>query len=307
MTRRLEELEARIHTMLPPMYQQTYKDVSSVSMGSASMKYGSDGLVRWRDMWGSFCDLAMAGGPPHRGTLLEPGTLADIEAMPDQNTAVMKEIGRGIGLVTGMYVEPSPVSGWIVTHCSSSAMASWLARAVTMENVWAHSEGNTLCLPASPAYRIEKEIKNVITSVAKTAHYWFEHIPAQQQVAIGDLLDRMEDEALLLQPDPRVSSNSETMKAHGAALSAGLLQRLGIRSTPRRCGRWLGLGVEDVAVAITMMRLLVVGNVLARREGAVVFVPLNASTDPSGEATVARIVTAYASATAVDGASQRST
>jgi len=30
-------------------------------------------------------------------------------------------------------------------------------------------------LPAGPAFRLDKEIKNVITVVAKTHHYWTEH------------------------------------------------------------------------------------------------------------------------------------
>jgi hypothetical protein len=38
-----------------------------------------------------------------------------------------------------------------------------------------------------------------------------------------------------------------------------------------------------------MMRAMVVSNVLSRREGTVLFVPLNPETDPNGE-TVARSV-----------------
>ncbi len=33
-------------------------------------------------MWGSFCDLAMAGGPPHKGKLLETGSRNYILAEP---------------------------------------------------------------------------------------------------------------------------------------------------------------------------------------------------------------------------------
>jgi hypothetical protein len=32
-----------------------------------------------------------------------------------------------------------------------------------------------LLLPAGPAFQLEKEIKNVITVLAKTFHYWTEH------------------------------------------------------------------------------------------------------------------------------------
>ena len=54
-------------------------------------------------------------------------------------------------------------------------MAVWLLRAIVVENVSVRREGATLFLPAGPGYRVEKEIKNVITAVAKTHHYWAEH------------------------------------------------------------------------------------------------------------------------------------
>ena len=71
--RALEALDARLRTLLPEEYRDVYEDVQPISMGSAGLKYDADGQVAWDQMWGSFCDLAMAGGPPHKGTLLEPG------------------------------------------------------------------------------------------------------------------------------------------------------------------------------------------------------------------------------------------
>ena len=82
-----ELLEARLKTLLPEEYQDSYEDVQPVSMGSAGLKYGRDGRVAWNEIWGSFCDLAMAGGPPHRGTLLEPATKAEI----NQTAGVIKK------------------------------------------------------------------------------------------------------------------------------------------------------------------------------------------------------------------------
>ena len=79
----IEELEVRLKTILPEQYQDCYEDVQPVSMGSATLKYGSDGKVAWDDIWETFCDLAMAGGPPHKGALLEPGSQAAIDAQPD--------------------------------------------------------------------------------------------------------------------------------------------------------------------------------------------------------------------------------
>ena len=80
----LAALEFRLRTVLPEEYQDCYEEVEPVPMGSAGLKYGSDGKVAWNEMWATFCDLAMAGGPPHKGTLLEPGTQAEIDAQPDR-------------------------------------------------------------------------------------------------------------------------------------------------------------------------------------------------------------------------------
>src|ERR1700722_19781678 len=79
-------------------------------------------------------------------------------------------------------------------------MADWLVRAIVMENVSARCEGTALELPAGPAYRIEKEIKNVITAVAKTSHYWLDHTGVAQQRMIGDLFSAMTTESPLIQP-----------------------------------------------------------------------------------------------------------
>src|ERR1700754_306216 len=92
----LQSLESNIRTILPADSQGSYETLQPVSMGSASLKYGSDGRVAWNDIWGSFCDLAMAGGPPHKGALLEPGSEAEISAQPDQYKQVVAEICRGI-------------------------------------------------------------------------------------------------------------------------------------------------------------------------------------------------------------------
>ena len=70
----LAELERRLTLILPEEYQDSYEDVQPVSMGSAGLKYDNDGNVAWDEMWATFCDLAMAGGPPHKGMLLEPAS-----------------------------------------------------------------------------------------------------------------------------------------------------------------------------------------------------------------------------------------
>jgi hypothetical protein len=104
---KLAALEDRLRTILPEQYQDCYEDVQPVSMGSAGLKYEHDGNVAWNDIWVTFCDLAMAGGPPHKGILLDPGSQAEIEAEPDRYLHVVKEICRGVMMVTGLAAYPS--------------------------------------------------------------------------------------------------------------------------------------------------------------------------------------------------------
>ena len=197
----LNALEVRLKIILPAQYQDCYEDVQPVSMGSAAVKYGSDGKVAWNEMWATFCDLAMAGGPPHKGTLLEPASRTEIDAQPDRYRQVVQEICRGAYMVTGFTVKPSPTPGWVRVDCTSGGMADWLVRAIVMENVSARRESAALDLPAGPGYRIEKEIKNVVTCVAKTSHYWSGHIWLAQQDAIADLFEKMAAESPLVEPE----------------------------------------------------------------------------------------------------------
>jgi hypothetical protein len=67
----LMSLDQRIDSHLPSEYQGRTDAVRSQSMGSRALEFNADGLVPWDKIWTSFCDLAMAGGPPHRGRLLE--------------------------------------------------------------------------------------------------------------------------------------------------------------------------------------------------------------------------------------------
>jgi sirohydrochlorin cobaltochelatase len=276
-----DALDGRLKTLLPAEYQETYEQMEPKPMRSAGLKYDADGQVAWDQIWGSFCDLAMAGGPPHKGQLLEPGTQADIDAAFDRYDEVAEEICRGIKMVTGLraYVAPDP--GWICVTCHGDAMSGWLVRAIAMENVAVRRRGAILELPVSPHFRLEKEIKNVITVIAKTCHYWLGHIPEDQQRAIGELFNAMAAESPLIDPD---------LSSAGSAKSRDLASRLaeqihgatGLQPSPQRYPGWLGVECPSVRFAVWMMRALVACNVLSRREGTVLFVPVNPSTDSRG-------------------------
>jgi sirohydrochlorin cobaltochelatase len=94
---------------------------------------------------------------------------------PDAYEKVVQEIERGLKMVTGLPTQRSTVPGWVGLVCANEAMALWLLRAIIVENVSVRREGNVLFFPASPEFRLEGEIKNVVTVVAKTNHYWQEH------------------------------------------------------------------------------------------------------------------------------------
>jgi sirohydrochlorin cobaltochelatase len=151
-------------------------------MSAAPLVFDEQGQVAWDRIWGGddpnnpFCELALAGGPPHRGTLLEPVDPETIRTDPEGYARVIAELRRALTMVTDLPVTTDVAPGWIGLICESEEMAIWLLRAIIVENVSVRREDRTLLLPAGPQFRLDGEIKNVVTAVAKTYHYWKEHI-----------------------------------------------------------------------------------------------------------------------------------
>lgn len=279
----LDALERRIRALLPEQYEESDEDVEAKAMGSAALRFDADGAVAWNQMWATFCDLAMAGGPPHKGRLLEPGSPLEAGLQSERYDAVVAEICRGVTMVTDLPAKPSSVLGWVRVTCPNRAMAGWLLRAIVMENVAARGDGATLDLPAAPHYRLEKEIKNVVTVVAKTCHYWDSHTSTARQRSIGALFDKLAEEAPLVVPwlahdgvsDDRYQRLVERM-------ADAVRDATGLEPSTHRYAGWLGLECSSVGTALWMMRAMVASNVLSRREGSVLFVPVNPLGDPGG-------------------------
>jgi sirohydrochlorin cobaltochelatase len=169
------------------------------------------------------------------------------------------------------------------------------------------AEGPLLDLPASPAFRLAKEIKNVITVIAKTCHYWTGHMPWAQQRTIGALFATLAEESPLLEPAfPAAETAGETPADAPPVVGRKLKQNIsesddaeradlraafrpdfalppGLRFSKHRYAGWLGVECPSVRAALWMMRMMVAANILARREGTVLFVPVNPVTDPGGE------------------------
>lgn len=175
----LQQLEARINALLPPRYVGCFEAVSPASMGSAGLRYDSAGKVVWGEIWTTFCHLALAGGPPHRGRFLGAVSVEESQRDPKQYQAVVTELTRALRLCVDLPLVAAP-PGWIGLRCESAAIAAWLVRAIIAENVMARNEYEILFVPAGPDFRIEKEIKNVVLAVAKTCHYLFDHLEPEQ-------------------------------------------------------------------------------------------------------------------------------
>ncbi len=157
--------------------------VSALPMSAAPFVWREDGRPDWEAMWTDFCDLALYGGPPHRG---EDTALRAPEHPPvtESDSTMIAEIRRGIWETTGLFAEPAE-PGWIAVTCHSRKMAAWLCASIILENVDARCEEERLFLPAGPEFDLKNEVKSVITVLAKTNHYWQAHVEAMEQAAAG--------------------------------------------------------------------------------------------------------------------------
>lgn len=150
------------------------------AMASAPFVWRRDGRPDWGAMWTTFCDLALHGGPPQRGALqaLRGASIGDRAAVSAPE--ISAELRRGIEETTGLATEPAE-PGWIAITCASARMAAWLCATIILENVDARVEGPRLLVPAGPGFALEDQVKSVITVVAKTHHYWREHLESARE------------------------------------------------------------------------------------------------------------------------------
>jgi hypothetical protein len=146
------------------------------------MRYNDDGSVAWGEMWDSFCTLASEGGPPHRGKLLSASAAEDPNS-PDYQR-VGYEIIRGVKQVSGLEAHHAK-PGWLAVECAHAAQARWMSEQIVQENVESYSKENFFFVPITSSYTVSGEIKNVITVVAKTSHYWQEHLQSEVKVLMA--------------------------------------------------------------------------------------------------------------------------
>ena len=153
-------------------YAPTARLDAAAPMPAAPFLWKEDGRPDWGSMWTSFCELALYGGPPHRG---RESALRAPNGAARSDDDMLAEMRRGIWETTGLYAEPA-APGWLAITCDSPTMAAWLCAAIILENVDARVEDDRLLLPAGPGYTLKNEVKSIITVVAKTHHYWQAHV-----------------------------------------------------------------------------------------------------------------------------------
>ncbi len=105
-------------------------------------------------------------------------------AQDEAYQAVVEEVARGVRAVSGLQAEAA-TQGWLAIECQSEMMAGWLSEAIIGENVEARATGKSLLLPISAEFTVENEIKSLITVVAKTTDYWFNHMPTEVKQALA--------------------------------------------------------------------------------------------------------------------------
>ncbi|HEY7435343.1 MAG TPA: hypothetical protein VIE41_09380 [Methylomirabilota bacterium] len=149
------------------------------AMGSAPFVWRRDGRPDWGAMWTTFCDLALHGGPPQRGAAQALRGPAGGDRAAASAPEILAELERGIRETTGLEAEPAE-PGWIAIACGNARMAAWLCATIILENVDARVEGTRLLVPAGPAFALEDQVKSVVTVVAKTHHYWREHLESSR-------------------------------------------------------------------------------------------------------------------------------
>ena len=158
---------------------------ASAPMSSADFVYRDDGAPDWGAMWSGFCELALFGGPPHRGedSALTAGTVGLADATCPLSTPSAKYVAASTR--RPVWNRTTAGDGWLAVRCESRKMAAWLCASIILENVDARCDDKTLFVPAREDYALKNEVKSVITVVAKTHHYWLEHVAAQQLAGEG--------------------------------------------------------------------------------------------------------------------------
>jgi sirohydrochlorin cobaltochelatase len=106
-------------------------------------------------------------------------------------------------------------------------------------------------------------------------------MPRPAQIAVAQLLMKMDAEQPLLAPAfaPVIASSEDALRSR---ILQEMYRRTGLEEAGPVYSGWAGFECHSVEAATALMRLVVVSNVLARREETALYLPLNAALDPQG-------------------------
>jgi sirohydrochlorin cobaltochelatase len=173
----LADLRAWLRSRVKPTALTTFDPTTSAPMSSAPFELLEDGRPDWGAMWTTFCELALYGGPPHRGE--DSPVLSPADGAGPLALDLLDELQRGIFETTGLQADATE-GAWLAVRCDSKRMAAWMSAAIILENVDSRCDGGTLFLPAANGFELKNEIKSLITVVAKVNHYWQAHLMGKE-------------------------------------------------------------------------------------------------------------------------------
>ena len=286
--RTLEALEVRLRVLLPEEYQDSYETCEPKPMGSAGLKYGADGQVAWDEMWGASaiwrwpagrrtrarCSSRLARGDRRASRSLRRGRRRDLPRHHDGDRSPRASVA-----------DP----GWVRVTCFSDAMAGVAAaRHRDGERVGARAAARpSICRPR-PASGSKRRSRTSSPSSPRPATTGSGHMPREQQRAIADLFAAHGGGVATHRSGRRREDGARASAPEG--LSRAIERETGWKAAHHQYRGWLGVECSTVKAAIWMMRMMVASNVLSRREGTVLFLPVNDVSDAGGEI-VTRLLT----------------
>ena len=131
-------IDQRFSPIVPLVPSPAMSGTPAPAMGRAPFVYDTTGRPHWSSMWESFCELALFGGPPHRGPVSAlrvkdaRAPAATRSRQRREEFDAVAEIRRGIEETTGLPTAPAE-PGWLAVTCESARMAAWLCAVIILK------------------------------------------------------------------------------------------------------------------------------------------------------------------------------
>ena len=156
-----------------------------------ALQFRDDGRPDWSD---DVAGVLRAGAvrrpaaPRHDGRSRHRPEPVETRSFVDE---MIEEIGRGIEETTGLIARRRREAGCASVRLQAHGRVD--VRDHLLENVDARIEDEVLYVPGDAGFDLKDQVKSVITVVAKTHHYWQEHIANED----GESAARAQAKAML--------------------------------------------------------------------------------------------------------------